>query len=124
MFFYDLWIAMLRFRVGVTCRIHKKNRHDLYIIRLGVILWNAVTSLGEKNLYKTPPPYFIVLASSVKTNEVKVIEFRRIASKMAASLSADVLYLHLSKSISYMSDSHRDMSVIFKYLSILINDLR
>ena len=31
-------------------------------------------------LYKTPPLYFIVLASSVKTKEVKVIEFHRIDS--------------------------------------------
>ena len=31
--------------------------------------------LGETMLYKTPPPYFIVLASSVKTKEVKAIEF-------------------------------------------------
>ena len=39
------------------------------------ILWNAVTSLGENkvSLYKNPPPYFIVLASSVKTKEVEVI---------------------------------------------------
>ena len=29
-------------------------------------------------LYKTHPPYFIVLASSVKTLEVKAIEFQRI----------------------------------------------
>ena len=28
-------------------------------------------------LYKNPPPYFIVLASSVKTKEVEVIEFHR-----------------------------------------------
>ena len=28
--------------------------------------------------YKNPPPYFIVLASSVKTKEVEVIEFHRI----------------------------------------------
>ena len=42
------------------------------------ILWNAVTSLGEKRVYNTPPPYFIVLASSVKTKEVMVIEFHRI----------------------------------------------
>ena len=28
-------------------------------------------------LYKNPPPYFIVLASSVKTKEVGVIEFHR-----------------------------------------------
>ena len=31
----------------------------------------------KTRLYKTPHPYFIVLASSVKTNEVKVIEFHR-----------------------------------------------
>ena len=41
----------------------------------GGILWNVVTSLGEN---KNPPPYFIVLASSVKTKEVEVIEFHRI----------------------------------------------
>ena len=29
-------------------------------------------------LYKNPPPYFIILASSVKTKEVEVIEFHRI----------------------------------------------
>ena len=29
-------------------------------------------------LYKNPPPYFIVLASSVKTKKVEVIEFHRI----------------------------------------------
>ena len=32
----------------------------------------------KKRLYKNPPPYFTVLASSVKTKEVKVIEFHRI----------------------------------------------
>ena len=32
----------------------------------------------KTRLYKTPPPYYIVLASSVKTKEVKVIEFHRI----------------------------------------------
>ena len=32
----------------------------------------------KTRLYKTPPPYFIVLASSVKIKEVKVIEFHRI----------------------------------------------
>ena len=32
----------------------------------------------KTRLYKTPPPYFIVLASSVKTKDVKVIEFHRI----------------------------------------------
>ena len=32
----------------------------------------------ETRLYKSPPPYFIVLASSVETKEVKVIEFHRI----------------------------------------------
>ena len=31
--------------------------------------------LGETILYKTPHPYFIVSASSVKTLEVKTIEF-------------------------------------------------
>ena len=64
------------------------------------ILWNTVTSLGENKviyyplphtsfcetqwrhsvktrLYKNPPEYFIVLASSVKTKEVEVIEFHR-----------------------------------------------
>ena len=40
-------------------------------------LWNAVTSLGE-NKVKNPLPYLIVLASSVKTKEVEVIEFHRI----------------------------------------------
>ena len=71
------------------------------IIFIPRILWNAVTSLGENKviydplphisfcetqwrhsvktrLYKTPPPYFIVVASSVKTKVVKVIEFHRI----------------------------------------------
>ena len=32
----------------------------------------------QTRLYKNPPPYFIVLASSVKTQEVEVIEFHRI----------------------------------------------
>ena len=32
----------------------------------------------KTRLYKNPPPYFIVLASSVKTKEVEVIEFHRI----------------------------------------------
>ena len=32
----------------------------------------------KTRLYKTPPIYFIVLASSVKTKEVKVIQFHRI----------------------------------------------
>ena len=32
----------------------------------------------KKRLYKNPLPYFIVLASSVKTKEVEVIEFHRI----------------------------------------------
>ena len=36
--------------------------------------WNSV----KKKLYKTPPPYFIVLASSGTTMEVKAIEFHRI----------------------------------------------
>ena len=40
-----------------------------------------MTSLGEIMLYKTPPPYFIVLVSSVKTKKVKVIEFHRIANQ-------------------------------------------
>ena len=31
-------------------------------------------------LYETPPPYFIVLASSLKTMEVKAIEVHRIAT--------------------------------------------
>ena len=32
----------------------------------------------KTRLYKNPPPYFIVLASSVKTKEVEVIQFHRI----------------------------------------------
>ena len=32
----------------------------------------------KTRLYKSPPPYLIVLASSVKTKEVEVIEFYRI----------------------------------------------
>ena len=32
----------------------------------------------KTRLYKNPPPYFIVLASSVETKEVEVIEFHRI----------------------------------------------
>ena len=36
---------------------------------------------GKRKLYKTPPPYFIVLASSVTTMEVKAIEFYRIEVK-------------------------------------------
>ena len=35
--------------------------------------------LGERMLYETPPPYFIVLASSVKTLKVRAIEFHRIS---------------------------------------------
>ena len=34
----------------------------------------------KTRLYKNPPPYFIVLASSVKTKEVEVIEFHRIVN--------------------------------------------
>ena len=72
------------------------------------ILWNAVTSLGENNaisdplpdtsfcetqwrhsvktrLYKTPPPYFIVLASSVK-KKIKVIEFHEITEEILKAL--------------------------------------
>ena len=75
--------------------------YTLYFSSFNYILWNAVTSLGENKvilhplphtpfcetqwrhsvktrLYKNPPPYFIVLASSVKTKEVEVIEFHRI----------------------------------------------
>ena len=70
------------------------------------ILWNAVTSSVKTSpyntpppphtsfcetqwrhsvktrlyIYKNPPPYCIVLASSVKTKEVEVIEFHRILS--------------------------------------------
>ena len=47
-----------------------------------LILWNAVTSLGETRLYNTPPPYSILLASSVKAKEVKVVDFHRIAAEI------------------------------------------
>ena len=36
----------------------------------------------KTRLYKNPPPYVIVLASSVKTKEVNVIEFHRIHGSM------------------------------------------
>ena len=75
--------------------------YTLYFSSFNYILWNAVTSLGENKvilhplphtpfcetqwrhsvktrLYKNPPPYFIVLASSVKTKEVEVIEFSKL----------------------------------------------
>ena len=64
------------------------------------IMWNAVTTLGENKvikhpfshtsfcetqwchlvktrLYKTHSPYFIILASSVKTKEAKVMSFTK-----------------------------------------------
>ena len=38
--------------------------------------------LGEKQRYvRPPPPYLIVLASSVTTMEVKAIEFHRITAR-------------------------------------------
>ena len=43
----------------------------------------------KTRLYKTPPPYFIVLASLVKTNEVKVIEFHTIQT--ICSSKTDIL---------------------------------
>ena len=36
---------------------------------------------GKKCYIAPPPPYFIVLASSMKTKEVKVIDFRRIVNE-------------------------------------------
>ena len=58
-------------------------RKSEYHTPLISILWNAVTSPETvlngssvaRMLYTTPSPYFIVLASSVKTKEGKVIEF-------------------------------------------------
>ena len=38
----------------------------------------------KTRLYKNPPPYFFVLATSVKTKEVEVIEFHRIATTTTA----------------------------------------
>ena len=35
----------------------------------------------KQGYLRPPPPYFIVLASSVKTKEVKVIEFHRIVNE-------------------------------------------
>ena len=40
----------------------------------------------KTRLYKNPPPYFIVLASSVKTKEVEVIEFHRIEKDTCKSV--------------------------------------
>ena len=51
------------------------------------ILWNAVTHSVKTRLYNAPPPYFIVLASSVKTKEVMVIEFHRIVDLLEIILS-------------------------------------
>ena len=45
----------------------------------------------KTRLYKNPPPYFIVLASSVKTKEVEVIEFHRIRCRAKANGSSCVL---------------------------------
>ena len=41
--------------------------------------------LGEKNVIEDPSAYFIVLASSVKTLEVKAIEFHTIQQCMHVS---------------------------------------
>ena len=37
----------------------------------------------KTRLYKNPPPYFIVLANSVKTKEFEVIEFHRLSSPLS-----------------------------------------
>ena len=68
---------------------------ELFLLRYGApqpdisIFCNAVTSVEtvlngnsvKKMLYSTPPPYFIVLASSMKTKEVNVIDFHRIVNE-------------------------------------------
>ena len=52
-----------------------------------------MTSLGNNNvIYKTPPPYFIVLASSVKIKEVKFIEFHRISLYLSDFVGFDSKY--------------------------------
>ena len=57
--------------------------------------------LGEKQLYYTPRPYFIVLASSVTTMEVKAIEFHRIVdiSALRVRISFHVRLLHSFSSL-------------------------
>ena len=59
----------------------------------------------KTGLYKNPPPYFIVLASSVKTKEVEVIEFHRIEYTLTALISATELitrYQQLQREIGPM----------------------
>ena len=56
----------------------------VYILEFGKehlqIMWNAVWmgARWKQGYVIPPPPYSIVLASSVKTKEIKVIEFHRI----------------------------------------------
>ena len=47
--------------------------------------------LGENKLNNTPPPYFIVLASSVGISEVNAIEFHRISIVRRLSLYIQIL---------------------------------
>ena len=68
--FETIWFRKIsHLSIQIAC----SSKQDIH-----TILWNAVTSLGENKVMYTPPPYFIVLASSVKIIEVKVIEFHRI----------------------------------------------
>ena len=49
----------------------------------------------KTRLYKNPPPYLIVLASSVKTKEVEVIEFHRMAYVKPISSVCKPIYVRI-----------------------------
>ena len=60
----------------------------------------------KTRFYMNPPPYFIVLASSVKTKEVEVIEFHRIGKPTAVKtvlvnpgLLEDIFLQHFSDEV-------------------------
>ena len=62
--------------------------------------------LGQKRLCETRPPYFIVLASSVKTKEVKAIEFHRIKLELFNKMC--ILFqtkLSKSQTVNFRGDS-------------------
>ena len=62
----------------------------------------------KTRLYKNPPLYFIVLANSVKTKEVEVIEFRR----MGASLDSTIFYVESLMSAMLEYGGHFGINVI------------
>ena len=72
--------VVFRFHCCFNIIIYANTRY--FVKRSDVTRWKQVyirppwRHSVKSRLYKTPPPYFIVLASSVKTKEVKVIEFR------------------------------------------------